>query len=273
MKKVWLAPPTPYPDLNIVLQELAASVQEVLGGNFVGAYLQGSFAVVDFDADSDCDFIMVTQQELSEQEVYALQAVHERVYDLDISWAKHLEGSYFPREILRSYAHRSEKLWYLNHGSRSLIRHSHCNTVVVRWVVREYGVTLDGPPPRTLVDPIPVEVLREEILAVIRDWGQDILADPGRYNNRFFQALIVLSYCRMLHDLIRGYPGSKRAGADWAKANLDPAWRGLIDRTWPGRHDPALSSRQPADPEDFRATLEFACYVADKANAHYFKYE
>jgi hypothetical protein len=52
-----------------------------------------------------------------------------------------------------------------------------------------------------------------------------------------------------------GFPGSKRAGAAWAKAYLDASWAGLIDRTWAGRHNPALSVRQSADPADFEATL------------------
>ncbi len=35
--------PTPYPELNSVLEELVTSVQVVLGDVLVGAYLQGSF--------------------------------------------------------------------------------------------------------------------------------------------------------------------------------------------------------------------------------------
>ena len=57
--------PTPYPELNSVLQDLVESVQSVLGTKFVGAYLQGSFAVGDFDLHSDVDFIMVIEEELS----------------------------------------------------------------------------------------------------------------------------------------------------------------------------------------------------------------
>ena len=65
----------------------------------------------------------------------------------------------------------------------------------------------------------------------------------------------------MLHDLVRGRPGSKRAGAQWAKQNLDPAWSVLIDRTWDGRPDPAKKVRQPADPDEFEKTLRFVEYV------------
>jgi len=232
----------------------------------VGAYLQGSFALGDFDLDSDVDFIMVTEEELSEEEVYGLQGVHERIYGLDIPWAQHLEGSYFPREVLRSSAQSGGQLWYLDHGSRSLLQSDHCNTILVRWVVREHGVSLAGPSPALLVDPIPVETLRKEIMATMHDWGQEILSNPDHFNNRFYQGFIVLNYCRMLHDLHRGFPGSKLAGAQWAKANLDPSWKGLIDRAWNGRPDPAVSSRKLADPKDFKDTLEFIHYCRNKAN-------
>jgi predicted nucleotidyltransferase len=258
--------PTPYPELNRVLRDLVESVEAVLSTNFVGAYLQGSFAVGNFDLHSDVDFIIVVAEELTSSQVHSLQAVHERIYGLDIPWAQHLEGSYFPKEILRDHTRQGGLLWYLDHGSRSLIQSAHCNTVLVRWVVREQGVTLAGPAPAQLVDPIPVEALREHIRATIHDWGQEIVSHPDPYNNRFYRGFIVLNYCRMLHDLHRGAPGSKLAGAEWAKANLDPCWRGLIDRAWNGRPNPAVSSREPADPHDFQATLDFIHCCRNKVN-------
>lgn len=216
--------PTPYADLNDVLRELVASVQGALGDSFLGAYLQGSFAVGDFDSDSDVDFIVAIQDELSDTQVAALQAVHARVYDLDSEWAKHLEGSYFPAIVLRRSGQPTTLLWYLDHGSRSLVRSDHCNTTVVRW-------------------------------------GQQILDGPEPYANRFYRGYLVLSYCRMLHDLVEGRPGSKREGAEWAKATLDPSWSPLIDRAWGGRPNPAVSVREPADPADFDSTLQFVRYV------------
>ncbi len=260
--------PTPYPELNRVLQDLVDSVQAALDANFIGAYLQGSFAVGDFDLHSDVDFIIVTEETLSEEEVQSLQAIHERIYSLESPWAKHLEGSYFPKEVLRDFAQSGRPLWYLDHGSRSLIQSAHCNTVLVRWVVRNQGVTLAGPPPASLVDPIPVERLREHIKSTILDWGQAILSNPDDYNNRFYQGFIVLSYCRMLHDLFRGFPGSKRAGAEWAKANLSPTFSELIDRAWATRPNPAVSVRQRADPQDFKETLEFVHYCRNTSNAY-----
>jgi hypothetical protein len=261
MKKASEAYPTPYPELNAVLRELVESVHAVLSHNFVAACLQGSFAVGDFDRHSDVDFVIAVEEELSDDQVHALQMMHERIYRLDCAWAQHLEGSYFPQDVLKDYSQRGEQLWYLDNGSRSLVRSDHCNTVVVRWVVRAQGVALAGTDPATLVDPIPVETLRHEIMDTISGWGQQILAEPEHYNNRFYQTFIVLSYCRMLHDLHTGFVGSKRAGAEWAKAILDPSWAGLIDRAWGGRPNPSLSVRQPADPQDFQRTQEFVQHI------------
>jgi|GEM_PF-3730079 len=42
-------PRLPYPDLAPVLTELVASLRRLLGDDFVGAYLQGSLAIGDFD--------------------------------------------------------------------------------------------------------------------------------------------------------------------------------------------------------------------------------
>ena len=260
-----MKPPTLYPDLNAVLSDLVRSQQEALGARLVGAYLQGSFATGGFDEHSDVDFVVAIEDELSEAQVQALQSMHGRIFDIGCEWARHLEGSYFPKQVLRDCGRRGEQLWYLDNGSRELVRSDHCNTAVVRWTMREHGVCLAGPEPATLVDPIPVEVLRREILAVITDWGQKILTAPEEFRNRFYQGFIVLSYCRMLHDLRAGSIGSKRTGAEWAKVTLDPSWAGLIDRAWLTRPNPAVSVRQPPDPEDFARTLEFVRYVTAEA--------
>jgi hypothetical protein len=259
------ARPTPYPELNQVLGELVSRMQRILGDELVGAYLQGSFAVGDFDQHSDVDYVVVVEDALTSDQVEALQVMHGQVYALNSEWAKHLEGSYFPREILGDQSKRGTDLWYLDHGARSLVRSDHCNTLLVRWVVREKGVRLAGPLPRTLLDPIPEEDLRAEIYETLTTWGKQILDDPAPYNNRFYQGFIVLNYCRMLHDLRRGCPGSKREGAAWAKSNLDPSWSDLIDRAWDCRPDPAHQVRQPADPSAFEETLRFVEYVIMKA--------
>lgn len=255
--------PTTYPELNDVLQELISRLKAILEEEFLGAYLQGSFAVGGYDRHSDVDFVFVTESELTEIDVHPLQVMHAGIFKLDSPWAQHLDGSYFPKEVLKLPPQPSKQLWYLDNGSSELVKSTHCNTLVVRWGVREHGVTLAGPSPKTLVDPVPVDKLHDEIREVISEWGEEILSNPERFNNRFYQSFIVLSYCRMLHDLQTGSIGSKHTGAEWAKTHLDPSWRGLIDRTWDARPNPEVTSRQPADNQDFERTLEFVRYVIE----------
>jgi hypothetical protein len=187
--------------------------------------------------------------------------MHKRIFALESEWAKHLEGSYFSRATLK--AATGMPVWYLDHGSQTLERSDHCNTLVVRWILEHYGVPLYGPATNTVVDPVRTEALRREMLGTLRSWGKDILAKPESYNNRFYQGFILLSYCRMLHDIETGRVGSKAGGAAWAKANLPEKWHALIDRSWQCRPDPYTSSRTPADPEDFAATLKFVKLAID----------
>jgi hypothetical protein len=271
--------PTPYPDLNAMLHGLVANIQLALGEHFVGAYLQGSFAIGDFDRDSDVDFVIVTTVDLSTEEVHSLQLLHARTFAQGGSWARRLQGSYFPRDVLRHQPRSDSRcwkrgepcgnalVWYLD-AHQSLVRSDHCNTLVVRWILRERGVILAGPALLTLIDPIPGTALRQEMLTAIRGWGQDFLAHPGFYKSHFFQTFFVLNSCRMLHDLHAGVPGSKLAGVGWAKAHLESSWGGLIDRAWAARTKPESAPRQPADPDEFQATRDFVRYVIAESRAY-----
>ncbi|HEV8603399.1 MAG TPA: nucleotidyltransferase domain-containing protein [Gaiellaceae bacterium] len=133
-----MSEPTAFPDLNAVLGDLVESLQTILAENFCGAYLQGSFAVGDADEHSDVDFIVVTHEEVSGEHVAALQAMQERLYALETTWAQHLEGSYFPKELLRRVDPASTPLVYFDNGATEPVLDNHCNTGVVRWSLRPH---------------------------------------------------------------------------------------------------------------------------------------
>lgn len=259
-----MTPPTPYADLNIVLRDLVTRVGHVLGDNFVGAYLQGSFAVGDFDIYSDVDFLILLKEDMPDQYLPALQALHAEIFKLECPWAQHLEGSYIPTSALRRPPPPARKFWYLDHGSTELVRSAHDDSLVVYWSLREKGITLIGPEPHSLVAPVPVEALQREVLSTMYTWRQQLLDDPNELDSRFYQPFAVLSYCRMLHTLENGTIGSKRAGVTWAKKVLDSRWHPLIQRAWDARPgDPSLKVRQKADSSDLRSTWEFMAYALD----------
>jgi predicted nucleotidyltransferase len=262
---------TEYLELDEILQSHAERLSEVLGDLFVGVYLLGSLAIGDFDATSDIDFIVVTGDELSESRVRQVQSVHDQTYGQDNRWVKHLEYSFSPLNMLRHPSspfsrdgrvrNKDRELWYFDHGSPAIERSDHDNSLVTRWTLREKGVTVAGPAPCSLLEPIPPNDLRAEVKNSLIGWGYELLQDPEPYRNRFFQAFIVLHYCRMLQDLHEGRITSKREGAEWAKSNLDPEWISLIDYCWNDRQDSEIHISQPATSEIFQEALEFVDYA------------
>ena len=72
-------PPTPDDELNALLAELVGRAREILGDDFVGAYLQGSFAVGDADLHSDCDFLVPVRRGPDPEQEAALRALHDEI--------------------------------------------------------------------------------------------------------------------------------------------------------------------------------------------------
>ena len=257
-------PPTIYPELNATLQDFAESARAILGANFCGAYLQGSFALGDADEDSDVDFIVVTHAEVADAQVAELQAMHQRIFRLETPWAQHLEGSYVPKERLRRVETPPSQFWYLDNGATELVRDEHCNTAVVRWTLREHGVVLAGPHPKSLVDPVSAEQLRAEVRAAMRDWAEWAREPHPRFGpgamSRRQQGLLVLSFCRILHTLDSGVVTSKPQAGEWALRALDTEWSPLIRRALAGRPGQWRQVHEQADPEAVTRTLAFADY-------------
>lgn len=258
--------PTPYFDLNRMLADLVAANKALLADNFVGAYLHGSFAVGDPDEASDVDYMIVVEHEIAEDQVADLEAMQALIYRLDSKWAKHLEGSYITRKALRRYHPESAALLYFDNGSIAAERSHHDNNLVVRWQLRERGITLAGPAIHGLIDPVPVTALRHEVQAVMRSRGDGWFAEPENISNRFYQPFAVLGYCRMLHTLATGTIVSKPAAAAWAQRSLDGRWAKLIQGAIDDRPEPSLRFRTPADPEDVAQTLEFIRYAIEQSS-------
>jgi hypothetical protein len=258
--------PSPDRELNAVLAEFVKSVQAILSEKFIAAYLQGSFGLGDWDRDSDVDFTVVISEDLTDAEVQALNTNQARIFETESYWAKHLEGSFWTQELLKTqYANKNE-LWYFDNGSIKLERSTHDNTLVVRWVTYEYGITLAGQDAKTLLGAVEADDLRQEVLDVVQDWGKIILDNPQQMNNGWYQPYAVLSFCRMLHTLSTGRIHSKPVSAEWAKVHLDSKWIELIDRARASRKNQYLRVHEKANPDDFVQTLEFIRYAMTKAS-------
>jgi predicted nucleotidyltransferase len=264
-------PSEPHPELRLVLETFVGGVQDAVKANFVGVYLVGSLATGDFDQDSDIDFLVVTHEELTDAQVESLQALHLELHSLGCYPAQHLEGSYIPRDLLnRADQVGTHPLWYIDNGSTVLERSLHDNKWHVRWILRERAITLSGPEPKVLVQPVPPEVLLSEMLVSLEKLKSAFVAEIGRprgwFNTRFAQSFTVLTCCRMLHTLQNGVVGSKLAGVEWAERSLDREWHKLIRQAWAEREGVrfGVKVRQLADTERLHETARFIAYVQNE---------
>ena len=76
--------------------------------------------------------------------------------------------------------------------------------MILRSNLYERGITLAGPAPQTLIDPVTPDDLRQATLAILHGWAEPLLADPAQIISHGYQAYIVLTLCRMLHTLQYG---------------------------------------------------------------------
>ena len=155
--------PTPYADVNAVLHGVLTGAQAVLGDQLLGLYLYGSLALGDFDpARSDIDFLVATDGDVPEDRAAALRALHARIAAGDAHWAHELEGHYVPRAALQ-HADPAVGIRHLRvdgpHGDLRVEAHG-LDWVILRYVLREHGVVMAGPHPRTFLDPVGPTALR-----------------------------------------------------------------------------------------------------------------
>lgn len=257
--------PTPYADINALLHQLLSNVRTILGDHFVGMYLDGSLTSDAFDHASDIDFIVVTDEEVTDDLFSALQVMHTRIAAIDSPWAIQLEGSYIGKHALRRYdpAHALHPNIERGPNERLKMAEHDASWIIHRFIVRERGITLAGPPPHTLIDPISPTDLQRAVLSMLPGWTVPLLDDPALLRARGYQSFIVLSLCRVLYTLHDGTVVSKPVAARWAQETLDEPWGRLIERALAGRLNPDTE----ASAEDVSGTLEFIRYTLERSQA------
>jgi len=261
-------PDHPYPELRDVLNMFVDEISAELRENLVGIYLVGSIASGDFDLDSDVDFLVVTNTELTEANMKALQDIQIKIHGFDCYPAKHLEGSYISISDLNDWSTVGQKkLYYFDNGSTAYEQSIHDNQWHVRWILRERGITLVGQKPETILKSIPLNEMFSEIkttmLQVMKLFEDEINRPLSFFNSKFGQSFAVLTYCRMLHTLHTGTVQSKKAGVKWAKQFVEPKWVNIIDQAWNEREGVRflVKIRQRAELTLLYKTLDFIKYA------------
>jgi hypothetical protein len=131
--------------------------------------------------------------------------------------------------------------------------------IIQRYVVREMGVVVEGPDPKTLIDSVSPDDIRGAVLGVLQEWWFPMLEDPSwlREHGGKYHAFAVITMCRALHALEHGTVVSKPGSTQWAREKLGSPWAGLIDR--------AATASLPSTHDDFLdETLDFIRFVKNQ---------
>jgi predicted nucleotidyltransferase len=251
--------PTPCADVNEILDLLLSNVREILGDQFVGMYLFGSLANGGFDRYSDIDVLTVTDNAISDDLFWTLQSIHTQIAAVENWYSDQLEVSYIPKQAMRRYNPHDNQHPHLDRGGGETLhlRKHDTDWIVQRYLLRERGITLAGPQPKSLIDPVSVDDLRQAMQPILFDWYAHFLDKPKPFGSRGYQSYTVLSLCRILYTLQMGDVVSKAAAADWAQKSLDERWSPLIERAWIGRQNSHLEP----EAKDIKETLEFIRFV------------
>ncbi len=224
--------PSIFPDVNEVLHLLHINAKEILGKQFIGMYLYGSLSSGDFNPESsDIDFLFVTKDSLSDEIIAKLEAMHKQTWATSMKRAGKLEGAYVPKDLIRKHDPHGAPCPTVNEGQFYTAALG-SDWIIQRHVVREYGVIIEGPDPKTLIDFVAPEQIRESVTGVLHKWWFPMLDDPSwlRDHEAGYRSFAVFTMCRVLHALETGTITSKPKAAQWAKTKLDEPRQGLIDR-------------------------------------------
>ena len=252
--------------LNVCCSELIEAlldrVQAVLDDNLVGFYLRGSLALGGFNKKtSDVDVLVVTESPVSGSEFEALRQLHERIDARNNVFGRHYEVSYIDRASVRRFSQGETHPtvgadWAFCWGEHR------DNFVLERWTVREHGVVVLGPCPKTLIDPITIGELQDAVVSELAARGDDWAADqkcPNWLRPKYYQAFEIETLCRALYTLELGKMPTKPEAVEWALATLPDPWCELV------RWSQVYRADKTEDDSKFSDVMQFARWATQEA--------
>jgi hypothetical protein len=141
-----------------------------------------------------------------------------------------LEGSYIPRAALRRWDPANARHPHLSHERGFEVGEHGADWVIQRFVLREHGVAIAGPPPREWIDEVTPAQLRAAVAQILRDFWTTTGSSDEFLRPRAYQVFAVQTMCRALHALEHGVIVSKPVALRWALGALPERFAPSIER-------------------------------------------
>jgi aminoglycoside adenylyltransferase-like protein len=249
---------TSYPQVNALLDKVLAGMQATLGDKLVGLYLFGSLVTGDYDDGiSDMDLLAALTNDLDMADFNRLNAMHSTIVGSHPQWENRIEIAYLSLYALKTFKTRASKIGIISPGEPFHIIETDKGWLMNWYMVQEKGVTLFGPPPQRIIEPISkAEFLQtvKESAAARRQTIQHVDTHPS-------QAYAILTMCRALYTLTHGEHVSKRKAASWAAQEL-PEWAAVIQRALRWRESWRTSDANYA--ETLPETRRFVLFMIER---------
>ncbi len=202
------------------------AIVDATGASLVGLSLYGSLATRDFEPDvSDIDLIAVLTVSPDEQLSSRLRETHARLVGASPEWDDRIEVDYVSARGLADCLTDTTTIARISPGEPLHLVRAGRDFLLDWYPARQDGVTVLGPPLRSLIPSIPEAEYLEEVRKYVAGFASrfDDDASPGS------QAYAILTMCRGLFAIRFGERLSKREAASRAKRGF-PRWSDLIDR-------------------------------------------
>jgi hypothetical protein len=245
------ADPTPYADINQLLELLLSGMQKILGAKLIGLYLYGSLVIGDFDPNiSDIDLVAALSSDIDDKEFGALQKMHDDFAKKFMEWDGRIEVCYISVAALHAVRSSTSQIANISPGEPFHRRESSREWLTDWYVVREKGIPLFGPSPKSIIEPISKDEFIQSVKANAKEWREWI----HDMQNRKSQAYAILTMCRALYTFKHGEQVSKKQAAIWTEQEF-PEWSSLIQNALLWRED--WRNEQVDHAETFPETLRF----------------
>jgi len=249
---------TPYKDINAILQFFTSGVISIFKENLVGIYLTGSLSYDAFHYDrSDIDLTVILKIPISSTELEAIKNFHKQNETKFNKWAKRLECTYTPIEMLPSILPPEKpRPWYWG-GEGILYEEAPYGNewIINNYLLYNYAIPLVGPNFKELTNPIDIEEVQK---ACVRDlfteWEPKIV-NKDWFKDSHNESYFIMNLCRILYTVMCKSASSKDTATLWVKNNYG-AWADLIKSADQWHEGIKLDDREK--------TIEFLDFIIDQ---------
>lgn len=252
--------PTPYDDVNKILDLLQKGLVDILGKNLISIYLTGSLTYGGFDyGSSDIDLLIITNNSLSKKKLQEVKTMHANIGKKYPKWRKRIECSYITKEMFsrinpprnRPY-YNADKMYILSYGNEWIIN---------LYALYKYGIALYGPEPKNFIKPIDINNVRAASKKNLYEEWQPKLKEQNPfegddYDSNHLQAYAILTMCRILYTAKNENFVSKKIASVWVKKMYGKSWNDLIEKAEAWKHGKELNAQ--------KETLAFIKFTIDK---------